>query len=69
MLNCHHTNNSGFALCVVSLGCGVSLGLFDKRAARLTSREEKGSGLYTVQHIACVDTACSAKTSLSEMVN
>lgn len=51
MLNCHHTNNSGFALCVVSLGCGVSLGLFDKRAARLTDREEKGSGLYTMQHV------------------
>ena len=43
--------HSGFALCVVSLGCGASLGLFDKRAARLTNREEKGSGLYTMQHV------------------
>ena len=36
--------SAGFVLCLLSLGCGVVLGLFDKRAERITRRKEEGSG-------------------------
>ena len=36
--------STGFVLCLLSLGCGVVLGLFDKRAERITRRKEEGSG-------------------------
>ena len=38
----------GFVLCLLSLGCSVVLGLFDKRAERITRRKEEGSGEHHV---------------------
>ena len=38
------SDSTGFVLCLLSLGCGVVLGLFDKRAERITRRKEEGSG-------------------------
>jgi len=34
----------GLGLCLLSLGCAVVLGLFDKRAERITKRKEEGTG-------------------------
>jgi len=38
-------------LCLLSLGCAVVLGLFDKRAERITKRKEEGTGSYPVQGV------------------